>query len=480
MHKEENRKLGPRCAPLDSADMIIAENYWLQRIQEECFKEELLKLQKNEAVNRNSKLVKLSPYYDEKDGLIKMGGRVQYSDLREEEKHPIILPYSSYLVKLIIEDVHRKQLHSGINHTLIALRDRYWVIKARSLVRRVVKSCVVCRKYSPIRLRVQMAPLPRDRITQAYPFQVCGVDFTGPLFVSAGTKVKKSWIALYTCATVRAVHLELVEDQTTESFLRSFRRMISRRGMVSNFYSDNSLTLKCADKELKKCMELMQGKAFREYLSDNKITWKFIVDYAAWWGGFYERIMKSIKAPLKKVLGRSVFSSDELYTLLTEVEAMVNSRPLTEVSDEPEDTKYLTPASFLIGRQLINIPVKPVVSSDKSLRKKELQKLCMLQNKTLQRLWKTWREEYVRNLGTVPTQVKDDQCIRVGELVNVAEHSIPRAKWKVGRVVKCKAGPDGRVRTVWVRTGTGTYSRPIQHISRLEAESLEDFNKLNI
>ena len=329
-------------------------------------------------------------------------------------------------------------------------------------------------------------PLPKDRITGSHPFQACGVDFTGPLYVSKGNSVEKSYIVLYTCAQIRAVHLELVQDQSTEAFLRSFRRMISRRGMISMMYSDNSKTFESAKRETQRYHEIMNGKAFRDFLTENKIEWKMIVDYAPWWGGFYERMMKTIKAPLKKILGRTVYSPDELYTILTEVEAMVNSRPLMQVSDEPSELKYLTPASFLIGRELINLPVVPIKTSDKSLRKKELNKMMVMQNKTLNSLWKTWREEYVRNLGTVPKKVNESKCIKVGEFVMVAEHSIPRAKWKVGRIVDAKEGRDGRIRTLWIRIPTGNecdskiISRPVQHVSRLEADSLEEFNELSI
>ena len=478
--KKEDRKYEDIVPPLDSEDIMNAENYWLQRIQEEFFKAEIVKLQKNEDIARDSKLVKLTPYYDQEDGLVKMRGRVQYSDLTESEKHPIILPYNSYLVKLIIEDIHRKQLHAGINHTLIAVRSKFWVLKGRQLVRRIVKSCLVCRRYLPIRLQVPMAPLPEDRVSRSYPFQTSGVDFTGPIYVRNGNNVEKSYITLFTCASVRAVHLELVENQTTEAFLRAFRRMISRRGMITTFYSDNSETLKAGSREMKRYQEIMNGKAFRDFLIEHKIKWKFIVEYAAWWGGFYERMMRTIKAPLKKILGRSVYSSDEIYTILTEVEAMVNSRPLTQVTDEASELDYLSPASFLIGRTLVNIPVIPVDSPNKSKKKKELNKLMVQQNRTLNQLWKTWREEYMRNLGTVPKLVTEDQCIKVGELVLMTETRMPRSLWNLGVIEKTKAGPDHKVRTVWVKTATGTYARPIQHISRLELDSMEDVSKLSI
>ena len=228
----------------------------------------------------------LSPYYDKEDELIKMKGRIQYADLNEGEKHPIILPCKSYVVKLIVEDTHRKQLHAGVRQTLVALRDRFWIIKGRALVRRIVKSCILCRKYAPIRLQVPMAPLPRDRVARADPFQVVGVDFTGPVFiVNPGGKVIKGYITLFTCATIRAVHLELVPDLTTDSFLRAFRRFVSTRGMCHTIYSDNAKTFKKAEKLLKEYDEIMNGKIFKDYLIENDVNWKYIVDRAAWWGG---------------------------------------------------------------------------------------------------------------------------------------------------------------------------------------------------
>ena len=137
---------------------------------------------------------------------------------------------------------------------------------------------------------------------------------------------------------------------------------------------------------------------------------------------------------MKKILGRSIYSSDEIYTILTEVEAMVNSRPLTQINDEISELGYLSPASFLIGRPLMNMPVIPVKSSEKSLRKKELNKLMVMQNQTLNQLWKTFKEEYIRNLGTVPKVVTKEDCVKDGELVHVIAPRFPRCKWRLGGV----------------------------------------------
>ena len=478
-HKAGSRK----SESLTTADIEASEKYWIQQVQEENFREELALLKKGEEVRSDSKLVKLTPYYDQEDGLIKMKGPIQYADISESEKHPVILPPKSYIVKLIIEDVHRKQLHAGINQTLVALRERFWIIRGRALVRRIVKSCILCRKYAPVRLQMPMAPLPRDRITRTHPFQVVGIDFTGPVYVvTPGGEIIKSYITLFTCATIRAVHLELVLDLTTDAFMRAFRRFVSRRGMCSTIYSDNALTFKKASKLLEQYSEIMHGRKFREYLMENKIEWKFIIERAPWWGGFYERLMCTMKQPLKKVIGRSSLTIDEMQTVLTEVEAMVNSRPLTFISDDPDETSYLTPASFLIGRPVTSLPVKPCKGKEPytTATRKDLNRMLTSQNKYLNLLWKMWREEYVRNLGTVPSKTKESNRLKPGELVMMTDHNNPRCKWKVGVVDKVKEGRDEKIRAVWIRTGTTTLPRPIQHVARLEMDSMEDYKEYRV
>ena len=478
-HKAGERK----SEPLTSEDMEGAEKYWIKEVQAENFPDEVASLKEGGLVKNSSKLRELSPYYNKEDGFIKMKGRIQYSDLSEDEKHPIILPAKSYVVKLIIEEVHRKQLHAGINQTLVSLRDHYWVITGRAVVRRVVKSCILCRKYAPVRLQVPMAPLPRDRITRSLPFEVVGVDFTGPVYiVNPGGKVIKGYIALFTCATIRAVHLELVLDLTTDAFLRAFRRFVSRRGMCSTIYSDNAKTFKKASRLLKEYQEIMKGRKFREFLLDHKIQWKFIVERAPWWGGFYERLMTTIKQPLKKILGRSSLTIDEMSTVLTEVEAMVNSRPLTFISDDPDEASYLTPSSFLIGRPTTCLPVRPCKGKEPTtkLTRKELNKMAVNQNKHLNQCWKMWNEEYVRNLGTVPTRQQESNKLKVGELVMVTDNMNPRCKWTVGIVDKVQEGRDAKIRRCWIKTGNVTKTRPVQHVSRLEMDSMEDFKEYSV
>ena len=285
------------------------------------------------------------------------------------------------------------------------------------------------------------------------------------------------YICLYTCAVTRAVHLELVWDLTSEAFTRSFRRFVSTRGMCRTVYTDNAKTFEKSEKDLMFYLDLLRGKAFQSYLADYNIQWKYILECSPWWGGFYERLMKSTKKPLKKVLGKSRVSVDEMSTILKEIEAQLNSRPLTEVSDEPSEQMYLTPASFLIGSPTMNMPLKPRTTNKPDPEQRIHNALLKQQNKYLELVWKTWKEEYIRSLGKVGDKVTNNDCVKVGELVMVANQSLPRTVWEVGVVNKLKQSKDGRVRTVYLTTSKGEIARSVQHLSRLEADTTEDYTQ---
>ena len=477
---------------ITAEEMTAAENYWLRFVQDEYYSDELTKLKAGNPVKKDSKIIQLSPFLDE-SGLIRMQGRLQEAVmLSEDEKHPIILPHQSYIVRLIVEEIHRIEMHTGINGTLVALRYRFWVTHGRSLVKTIVKGCLICRKHMPQRLSAPLAPLPADRITRAAPFEVIGIDFTGPVYISetkqtmkctkkrpvqlVKTKtISKAYIALTTCAVTRAVHVELVPDLTTDAFMRSFRRFVSRRGQPSVIYSDNAKTYQSAEKGIVQCYEIMNSPPFKAYLAEKSIQWKFICPLSPWWGGFWERFMKTIKLPMKKVLGTAFFSADELYTVLTEVEAMANSRPLCAVSDDPDSLEYLTPANFLIGRSTINLPIRPLKHSEShpTATRKELNSMLQKQEKILNRLWKFWTEEYVRGLGVAPA-IKDLSSIQQGDLVMVASNIQPRCTWKLGRVAEVREGRDGRIRSAVIQRDGKLYTRPIQLLSKLEVTDPED------
>ena len=296
------------------------------------------------------------------DGILRCKGRLQFSELLPETREPVILPKGHQFTVLQIQECHERVLHSGVRGTLAKMRSRFWVPKGRQAVKYVLSRCVICRKMEERSFgRPPAASLPEFRVSIAPPCSKTGVDFAGPLFVKGkGKQMRKVYIALFTCCVTRAVHLELVEDLSTESFKRCLRRFIARRGVPTLMVTDNAKTFKGIDKEL--CI-LHGHPLVREELGNRRIQWCFSLERAPWWGGFFERMVGSVKRCLRKVFGNARLSFDELLIVLTEVETTLNSRPLTYDYDTLGE-EVLTPTHLIYGRRLTSLPESPEVEDD--------------------------------------------------------------------------------------------------------------------
>uniref|UniRef100_A0A5S6QIK4 Integrase catalytic domain-containing protein n=1 Tax=Trichuris muris TaxID=70415 RepID=A0A5S6QIK4_TRIMR len=195
-----------------------------------------------------------------------------------------------------------------------------------------------------------MAPLPEERVTMAHPFERTGVDFAGPLCIRRGRKVMKVYACIFTCMVIRAIHLELVQTMTADDFILAFRRFISRRGKPVCLQSDNFRSFKRANQEIRRLCESDSFDRVKRDLSKDRIKWLFIPPRAPWVGGYWERLIRLVKTALKKVLDNALVNEDVLSTLLCEIEARINARPLTLVSEDVNDQEALTPFHFLTGK----------------------------------------------------------------------------------------------------------------------------------
>ena len=259
------------------------------------------------------------------------------------------------LTELIVRESHNRVYHNGVKETLTELRSRFWIIRGRQFVRKIIYRCVVCKKHEgkPYSLPVS-PPLPKFRAQRQPPFTSTGVDFAGPIFVKdfKSKSPTKTWIALYTCAVTRALHLELVSDMTSESFLLCFRRFCARRGVPKRMISDNGKTFMTASRRLRALFQLPE---VRNHMELKQIKWSFNTPKALWQGGSLERLVKSVKRCLKKILGQSCVTYEELLTVLTEIGCVLNSRPLTYVSTEDLE-EPLTPSHLICGRRILSVP----------------------------------------------------------------------------------------------------------------------------
>lgn len=444
------RRTDQSCSPtLLDGELESARKALLRLAQADCFAAELAALRSGKEVSASSPIRRLSPFLD--DGLLRVRGRLQFSELSYEERHPVIVPRGA-LAQLIVSEQHELMHHAGVATLMTAVRSEFWVLGLRAIARRVVRACFACRRQDAPALSERSAPLPRDRAERAPPFSVCGVDFAGPLF-SGDNPRKKLYICLFTCAVTRAVHLELTEALSLEQFMLAFRRFAARRGVPSTVYSDNARTFTGADVLL------------RKYFGRIAPHWKFIAPLSPWWGGWWERLVRSVKTALRKTLGKRCLSRAELETVLCEVEACINSRPLTFVGDTPDCPNPLTPNHFLTGHSVgfqAKVAENPSVVSARALS--ERARVCELR---MTRFWSVWRDEYLRHLPPAGTGSPRGQ-LRVGDPVLIREDKVPRLQWDFGVVSRVFPGRDGRVRSAEVRTKGGLKTRAVQRLHSLE------------
>ncbi|GFY76172.1 integrase catalytic domain-containing protein [Trichonephila inaurata madagascariensis] len=208
------------------------------------------------------------------------------------------------------------------------IRERFWIIRARKTSKSILNRCVICVRFKEKSLSSGPSSLPPDRVTDCVTFEVVGIDLAGLLFLKTGEKV---WIILFTCVVYRALHFELVNALSSDAFLLALRRFIARRGRPRLIYCDNGTNFQGAFYDLAK---LDRHKISRE-TPTQKIVWKCIPPPTAWWGGWWERLVRIIKELLRRSLGKSILSYEALSTVICECEFLIISRPLTYVSENP-------------------------------------------------------------------------------------------------------------------------------------------------
>ena len=335
--------------------------------------------------------------------------------------------------------------------------------------------------------------MPPSRVSEGQAFSTTGVDYAGPLYVKSSTgdrSATKVYIALFTCAVVRAVHLEVAEDLASESFIRAFKRFVSRRGVPERLISDNAKNFKdCSKRITSLSSQILEAEKTQRYLPSHGIRWQFIVERAPWWRGFYERLVGSVKRCLKKSFGRSLLSFPDIVTMVTEVEAVFNSRPLTYLYPDIEDNPPLTPAHFLCGYRLTTLPnlvqdkedadplfIPPSVQAPWS-GKQELSKRIKHYESLMKTFWTQWRGEYLLNLREFHRQslkgplARKDSSIKIGDVVLVQEN-LPRSRWRLALVEKLIEGRDGCCRAAQVKLANGNrIQRPLQLLFTLEHET---------
>lgn len=448
--------------PLSVCEIDKARLFWIKHIQQLYFKQEINLLSQDASLPNSSSLTRLTPFIDANQ-LLRTGGRLQHSNLSEDSKHLLLLPKQSLLTTLIIKDAHLKTLHGGTQITLTYLRQNYWIVGGRISVRSFIIKCVVCTRYRQKRAQQLMGQLPSQRVTPTIrPFLNSGVDYAGPFFLKTwkgkNARQYKAYIAVFVCYSTSAVHLELVTDYSTDAFIAAYKRFAARRGICSTLSSDCGTNLIGADKELRNLFTAGSKdlEKLSSLLANDGTQWLFNPPSAPHFGGKWEASVKSVKFHLKRIMGKQLLTYEEMTTLLTQIEAVLNSRPLSPLSDDPDDLSALTPGHFLIGDTPTIIP-EPMLNSVNCSRLSRWQLLKQL----LDSFWIRWSKEYLQRYHDVSKWNKPEPSISIGSLVLVVDERYPPSKWPLGRVIDVHPGPDGHVRVVTVRTQVSVFKRPI-------------------
>lgn len=436
-------------------------------IQSNHYHDELLSLMKNKSVEKSSSLKLLSPFLDESK-IIRAKGLLEFSHLSWESKHPIILP-KGHFSTLIIEYYHERNMHCGPTALLNTVRQKFWIVDGRSTCKKVVFNCIECYKNKPTLMTQVMGQHPKSRLYPTLPFTVVGIDFCGPFDIKYKVRtnvVTKAYVCIFSCFVTRATHLEVVSDLTTKSFLQALIRFVSRRGIPSDIYSDNATNFVGANNELKELHDAFLNQSnidkIKEYCYSNGITWHFIPPRTPHFGGLWESIVKQFKYHLKRITRQQKFTLDELETLTFQIEAILNSRPLFQVTDDINDMEVLTPGHFLILRPLNAIP-EPRPTEVNPNRLSIYKRIQFFVNE----FWHSWKRDYLAQLQKQSKWFSSSDNVKVGQLVLLHEDHLPPTSWMLGRITKTYPGEDEKVRVVDVRTRSGTFKRGITKLSLL-------------
>ncbi|XP_034946345.1 uncharacterized protein [Chelonus insularis] len=371
--------------------------------------------------------------FADQEGILRVGGRPTNSELEEDEIHPIILPGKSYFSQLVIDQAHRRTLHEGTQVTLIHVREKFWILGGRAPIRSFILRCVICARYRARRAQQLMGQLPADRVVPVRPFHTTAVDYAGPFtlktFQERGAKTYKGWIAVLVCFVISAVHLELVSDYSTEAFIKAYRRFL-----VS-------------------------------LLAQVGTRWIYSSPSAPHFGEKWKAAVKSVKIHLVRILKTTLLTYEDFTTLIAQIEAVSNSRPLSLRSDDADDLRALTPAHFLHGTSQ---GVLPEVAQT-HLPESRFTLWELIQQK-LPHFWKQWSKECLQEYLSVSKWRRAAYDIAVGFLLLSIKDNLPPAQWPLARVIGVHPGQDGLIRVVSIKTSKTTFTRPITKLIVLPAD----------
>lgn len=455
-------------------------------------------------IRMNQKTFNIQPDESKNMGLNKTASPpngIIYQHYRASHMSPKPIIYTkSILAKLIIRDIHKTAFHGGPPTTLGCVLEKYEGIGWRRQVKETLKQCYKCRRMNNHSFpEAPPGQLPLRRTEPSRPFQHVGIDFFGPITVHKPYRYlpRKQYVALITCTASRLIHLELVDDLSTEEFLLALARFMARRGCPDTITSDNAATFKLTSEILKRSLQkkpsYLEEQELEEIydlekrhekwklnqlehkLRDKGVKWYFNTALSPWQGGFYERMVGCTKKALKHALGDAAHQQKDLETLLLECENIVNRRPLTYI-DELFKREIIRPIDLLVPGFITPEFDTNILENEYNQYTSRFQSV----KKQVERFWIIWKREYLQQNKIFKSSNQNPRAYSnlvkpvLGEVVILVDEHKPREDWRLGIISKVLEGRDGMIRGVRVKTiskqlkSTQYVTRPLRLIVPLE------------
>ncbi|XP_073986072.1 uncharacterized protein [Rhodnius prolixus] len=422
--------------PLNVKERSEALRVLIVRAQQHSLSEEIEDAQ---SPKPRLRLVKTLGLFLHTDGVLRVGGRLRLAAVPESQKHPALLPSQHPFTALVIQAAHISNLHVGPTATHAFLRSRYWIVNGKNVVRRQLGACNKCFSVKPTPLNPLMGQLPEGRASASSPFTTTGIDYAGSFNVK-----------LLSCVQPKSSSLN-------SPFLR---------GVPSHIWSDNGTNFVGVKRRLNEVSTLLNDAKSQEAIlrESNKrgIEWHFIPPRAPHFGGLWEAAVKSTKRLLKVTLGTQEPTMECFLTIICQIEAILNFRPLTAVSSSPDDLQVLTPGHFLIMRTMTALPTDGSLTPRTALRSK-----WTMAQFTVNQFWKRWHKEYLLEQQAMLKWHSPSFPAAEGQVVMIMDDNLPPLQWSIGRIVNLHHGRDNVARVAEVKTTSGLISRPVRKLCPL-------------
>ena len=404
----------------------------------------------------------------ERDGLIVVGARLEeWTGHTYDDQNPVLLSAKSRFAELYARQIH-SECHLGVSSVVAKIRRKYWIVGLRDLVKRIGRECTTCKKLNKDLQKQIMGKLPAERLKEAPAWSYCSLDLFGPFEIRGTTNKRsrsKGYAVILNCLLSRSVHLELVSDYGTESFLLAVRRFASIRGCPIKIWSDRGSQLLAANKEMKRVIISLEEQILKEFGSDNSIDWQFTTPDAPWQNGCAESLVKSAKKAISIAIGSQVLTFSEMQTVLYEAGNLLNERPIGRKPSAVEDGAYLCPNDLLLGRSTRQISGGPFnMPSSQYARYRFTQKIITA-------FWVKWTRDFFPSLTVWPKWHTAHRSVKVGDIVLIQDSNQIRGQWKMGRVTEANPSlRDGFVRNIEIQyknEGAKSYTtinRPVQKV----------------